>query len=141
MKHVESQIKRKALLVMTGSATEKSYLDNFGHSGDVYELQSTSYSLFNSRLRSHAYTESFHVTKIGTEKRLLFNLSATRFSDIFVADSCLDDAMIMTDVLNGSEDLSTSMANVTRHSLSLYSTRDRLHHYVRKYFYIVNFWF
>ena len=117
---------------MTGSATETSYLDGFGHSGDLYELRNTNYSLTQSRLRSHAYTESFRVTRIGTEKRLLFNLSATKFSDIFMVESCLDDAMLDPDLLSESHGLSTSFANVTSHSLSMFATRDRLHNYVCK---------
>ena len=117
---------------MTGSATEISYLDKFGHSGDIYELCNTSYSLTQDRLRSHAYTESFRVTRIGDEKRLLFNLSATKFSDIFMADVCLDDAMLNPDLLTDSQGLSSSFANLTSHSLSMYTTRDRLHNYICK---------
>ena len=45
LKYVESQIQRKALLVMSGSSTETSFLDKFGFPKGICELRGTQYTL------------------------------------------------------------------------------------------------
>ena len=142
LKFVESRVQRKALLVMTGSATETSFLDKFGFPGGFCELRSTQYSISQSRIRSCEFVETLPVTRIGEEKRLLFNLAATRYSELFTVETNLDDAMLISDSLDGSADISVnSAANVTSQSLSLHLTKDRLHQYLCKFIYVIFYYF
>ena len=117
--------------MMSGSATEKSYLDKFGFSNGFCELRSTRFTISQSGIRSCEFVETLPIVRIGDEKRLLFNLAATRFSDLFTAETDLNDAVLIPASLDDSANVSVgSVANVTSQSLSLHLTKDRLHHYL-----------
>jgi len=119
---------------MTGSATEKSFLDKFGFPNGLCELRSMRYTLSRSGIHSRESVETLPVVRDGEDKRLLFNLAATRFSELFTVETNLNDAVILADSLDAPTTVSAgSMANVTSQSLSLYLTKDRLHHYLCKF--------
>ena len=126
---MESQVLRKAISVMSGDGTNTSYMDGLQHSKDVCKVRETRYSLFGSRLRIRSQTHSVHVARNGLEKRLLYNLSTTQFSEVFAADNHLDIAILPDfDDTTLSSLLSTSCS--LNHANSLYLARDRLHQYI-----------
>lgn len=128
MSQVESQIQRKALLVLSGDNTVTSYLDGLGHVSNVYELNGTSYSFNGSVLRSHDFTDYTQVTKIGEEQRLLFNLAATGLSDVLYTSTDLDTAVISPAV--NDPVLDAELEQLLPISVSL--ARDRFHKYLSK---------
>ena len=136
---MESQIQRKALLVISGDKTVTSYLDGVGHSSNVYEIHGSKYTLIGSHLRSHDYTSYSRVTKIGSEKRLLFNLTATSVSAIFATDESTNNLDVDLNVaMNGTIGLSdTSVESVEsiiadKLPFLVSRARDRFHQYVCK---------
>lgn len=87
-------------------------------------------------MRSHDFTDYTKVTKIGDEQRMLFNLSATGFSDVFYATNSLDLAMnspTMFELTATVSALSTEIPNSRPFSVSV--ARDRFHQYLCKLFY------
>ena len=136
MKYVESRVLRKALSVMSGDGTNVSYLDGLQRSKDVCKVRETRYSLSGSRLRIRSQTHSVHVTRNGREKRLLFNLATTQFSEVFAADNHLDVA-ILPDLESTTLSSLLSASCSLNHANSLYLARDQLHQYICKYFVII----
>ena len=130
---METQLQRNALLVLTGDKDVTSFLDSMTSSTDVYEINGTNYKLSGSTLRSHDYTDYARVTKIGNEKRVLFNLAATEFSDVFYPNSELNDAMVCSSL----HDLTAAVNILTvddssDHPFTVSLARDRLHQYICK---------
>ena len=131
---------------MTGSATEASFLDKFGFPNGFCELRSTRYTISQSKVRGCEFVETLPVNRTDDEKRLLFNLAATCFSDLFTPEVDLNDAVLHPASLDDSADVSNgSIADITTQSLSLRLTKDRLHHYLSKfllsYFLVISFIF
>ena len=122
---------RKALSVMSGDGLSTSFLDGLQRSKNVCKVPETRYTLSDSRLRIRSQTHSVQVTRNGPEKRLLFNLATSHFSEVFATDNPLDVAMI-----SGLD--STSFASLLskscslNHANSLYLARDQLHQYICK---------
>ena len=134
MDHVTTEIQRKALLVMTGDESVTSYLDKHDGSSNVYELNGTKYTLSGSYLRSHDFTDFTRVTKIGDEKRVLFNLAATGLSDVFQVPD-LDVAMLHSTVHELTAMVSAlSVPEASMDSFTITLAKDRFHQYICKLF-------
>ena len=122
---------RKALSVMSGDGVSTSFLDGLQRSKDVCKVRETRYSLSGSRTRIRSQTHSVHVVRNGREKRLLFNLATTHFSEVFATENHLDVAMVSgLDVSSFASLMSKSCS--LDHSNSLYLARDQLHQYLCK---------
>ena len=145
MSHVESQVQRKALLAISGENDVISYLDSLGHAAGVYEVNGTSYSLTGSTLRSHDFTDFTKVTKIGDEQRMLYNLSASGFADLFDSTPDLNMAVIVPNVYELSAVVSSlSTIDDEIRPFSVILARDCFHKYLCKlysYYFLVNFLF
>ena len=140
LSHVETQLQRNALLVLTGDKDVTSFLDSITRSSDVYEINGTNYKLSGSTLRSHDYTDYARVTKIGNEKRVLFNLAATEFSDVFYPNSELNDAMVCSSLheLTAAVNILT-VDDSAEYPFTVSLARDRLHQYICKFLIFVIF--
>ena len=113
---------------MTGEPDVTSYMDGLQRSKDICKVRTT---LVNSKLRIRSQTHSVPVVRNGHEKRLLFNLATTSFSEVFATDNHLDMAMLSD--LEGSilaRTLSDSCS--ISDADSLYLAKDRLHQYLSK---------
>ena len=130
---MESRVLRKALRVMSGDGTDTSIMDGLQRSKNVCKVRETRYSLTDSRLRIRSQTYSVQVARNGREKRLLFNLATSHFSEVFAMDNHLDIAML-SDL--DSSTLASLLSNSCsfNHAHSLYLARDQLHQYICKLF-------
>ena len=116
---------------MTGELGINSYMDGLQRSKDICKVRETCYSLVNSKIRIRSHTHSVPVVRNGHEKRLLFNLATTSFSEIFATDNHLDMAMLSD--LEGSFLVHTLSDSCTiSDANTLYLAKDRLHQYLSK---------
>ena len=125
--------------MMSGDQSVNSYLDTDDHSFDVFELNGTKYTVSGSFLRGRDFTNYTPVIRIGDEKRILFNLAAAEFSEVFQGPD-MNIAMLHTTMQELLPTVGTlSVPEASRKSFSVDMARDRFHQYICKLLFHVYF--
>ena len=137
MDHVTTEVQRKALLVMSGDRSVKSYLDTNERSFDVFEVNGTKYTVSGSSLCGRDFTHYTPVIRIGNEKRILFNLAAAELSEVFQGPD-MDIAMLHTTMQELLPAVGTlTVPEASKESFAVDMARDRFHQYICKFLVLV----